>query len=243
MTRRPIHGVAPDRMAAHIDGPGRPPCYAHTLLATRLFVRDMALLAEGLVMADMHTAETAAAAIAAGASCVQPGGFWSFDADAPEGSPAEVAHRQAMDSRERYPFWAPDKVGEVSIRRRSRARECEVRRSCTCPHLSDKLPSPVGASGCIPSALRASHSLPVGGPHFCCGLPPVPDVLFKGRLLFYSRPNSNTLPPAPIFLGPPPPRRVGSPAQAALFPRRPRLVRHRSRRRKGGGGDALFPAE
>jgi len=103
------------------------PSYTHTLLSTRLFVRDMALLAEGLVMVDMHTAETAAATIAAGTGAgVQPGGFWSFDADAPEGTAAEIAQRRAMESRERHPFWAPDKVGEVRMRPRSRADACEV---------------------------------------------------------------------------------------------------------------------
>lgn len=80
------------------------------------------MLAEGLVMTDMHTAETAAACRATSLA----GGFWDFEAEVEEGSAKELAHRRAMESRERHPFWAPDKVGEVTMK--GAAEKCEVRR-------------------------------------------------------------------------------------------------------------------
>ena len=115
-----------------------PPAFA--LLSTRGFVRDMALLAEGCVMADMHTADRSRRNLAGRRAprrtahwrparadpSVSPnvlrsapvgrGSFWDFEDDAPPGSAAEVSLRLNMESRERYPFWAPDKVGELSMR-------------------------------------------------------------------------------------------------------------------------------
>jgi hypothetical protein len=96
--------------------PSAPPLVPGPALFTqRAFVADMAVLAEGCVMADMHTAATA------------PGGGGSFWAAFGPGTSAEGA-RRAMESREQYPAWAPDKVGEHAMKPASEAAECEVRR-------------------------------------------------------------------------------------------------------------------
>jgi len=184
-----------------------------SLLSTRHFVRDMALLAEGCIMADMHTAETAAAASAtrvAGVSFGSPcaGGFWDFDADAVHGSEEEAAHRVTMESRERHPFWAPDKVGEIKMS--SNAEACEVR----CWVLKRRYEP-------IPKAQHLNREPPTQS------LPPIPSRVPLFRC---------------VATGPSPASRLGAAAQAALRPRSHRVVRHRRRHGEGRLRHRLLPS-
>ena len=131
-----------------------------SLLCSRQFVVDMAMLAEGLVMTDMHTAETAAACRATSLA----GGFWDFEAEVEEGSAKELAHRRAMESRERHPFWAPDKVGEVTMK--GAAEKCEVNTALAGPFVPRAYAQLVSSLHAvrISEMLTCTPYLPVGPP-------------------------------------------------------------------------------
>ena len=77
------------------------------LLSSREFVRDIARLAEHIVMNDVHA------------------DFWSFDCWTPE---AAEQLRLKLNSRERAPFFAPDKVGELQQKGEHDKAKCMVRR-------------------------------------------------------------------------------------------------------------------
>lgn len=76
------------------------------LLGSRTFVRDMGRLAEHAMMNDM------------------PPGFWDFDAAAPD---AAEKLQLRLRCRETAPFFAPDKVGELTEKGESEAASCPVR--------------------------------------------------------------------------------------------------------------------
>jgi hypothetical protein len=94
--------------------------YHGTPLASRAFVRDIAIFAEHIVMNDVHE------------------GFFSFDGSAIPASrgsgssePLETAAARSVSRglrcREAAPWWAPDKVGELSQLPESQASRCGVR--------------------------------------------------------------------------------------------------------------------
>ena len=99
---------------------------ASKLLASRDFVRDMARLAEHIMMNDV------------------PEDFWSFDEAAPS---AADELKLRLRCREQAPFFAPDKVGDVAEKPASEANSCHVRwqRASWCikfkqlyrPHVAD----------------------------------------------------------------------------------------------------------
>jgi len=85
---------------------GMPKASPSKLLSSRIFVRDMARLAEHIVMNDV------------------PAEFWSFDASSPD---ATEALRLQLSCRERAPFFAPDKVGEHTEKPETEKASCKVR--------------------------------------------------------------------------------------------------------------------
>ena len=76
------------------------------LIASRDFVRDIARFAEHIIMNDV-SAE-----------------FWGFDDSVPS-----AAHdlKLKLRSRERAPFFAPDKVGQMTEKSQADAASCHVR--------------------------------------------------------------------------------------------------------------------
>ena len=76
------------------------------LLTSREFVRDMARLSEHIVMNDV------------------PDDFWAFDAAKPD---AAEELRLRLNSRERAPFFAPDKIGELQEKPEAEKHRCQVR--------------------------------------------------------------------------------------------------------------------
>jgi len=87
--------------------------YDGTLLTSRAFVRDMAIFAEHIVMNDVHA------------------GFFDFHSGAARGKHTAPAVARALAPmlrcREKAPWWAMDKVGELSERPPSEASRCNVR--------------------------------------------------------------------------------------------------------------------
>jgi hypothetical protein len=92
--------------------------YLGTPLDSRAFVRDMAIFAEHIVMNDVHEH------------------FFTFGSDSPpsrssgSGNQLQAAARSVSRSlrcREAAPWWAPDKVGELSQLPASQASRCGVR--------------------------------------------------------------------------------------------------------------------
>eukprot|EP00967_Tisochrysis_lutea_P118701 scaffold193105_cov30-Tisochrysis_lutea.AAC.3 len=85
------------------------------LLASRRFVLDMAIFAEHIVMNDVHE------------------GFFQFDeaCEARTVSTSDVVRARSLSARlrcrEMAPWWAPDKVGQLSELPASKASSCSVR--------------------------------------------------------------------------------------------------------------------
>ena len=77
-----------------------------SMFSSRAFVRDIARLAEHIVMNDIGTS------------------YWSFDANAPH---AADELKWVLRSRECAPFFAPDRLGDVSERPAADAGSCHVR--------------------------------------------------------------------------------------------------------------------